>query len=213
MMRKGPLDKYSVEWVLSMVAAESLSGSVAIRSSTSGTVYCWEGSITFATLEDLPLPSDVSATADPSKETLQSHVESVLGVLIQADEGWYYYDPLEHHNDGGHWLLEVEGTLRRVRDRMVQDQAVRRWSSQPLQLRTVAEPRIVVDQDMWAVLVAMTSPITTSVLVDRLTWNPRRVAVALERLEQLRVLGLPTTASSNGAREGALRRLISSLQR
>ena len=96
---------------------------------------------------------------------------------------------------------------------MVQDQAVRRWSSQPLQLRTVAEPRIVVDQDMWAALVAMTSPVTTSELVDRLAWNPRRVAVALERLEQLRVLGLPTTAPANGAREGALRRLISSLQR
>ena len=190
-MRKGPIEQYSVEATLKLAAREGCTGSIDVASSARGTVYLENGYVYFAELEGVPSPVDVGREGRPPKEVVRRYVESVLCVLFEVEDGWYEWNPHESHPDGVRWVFGWDGLQRSVQARLDEDRAFRRWSARPVTLEATTANLVRLTPDMWDLVRAMSAPMASHHLRDRLGWDAERLAEALAELENVHLIRSP----------------------
>lgn len=93
MMRRGPLERFPVEWVLRQATTNAASGTIELHTDRPATVFMRSGRVC------LVVPGIVEGRgAHPSQAEPEAHVRAkslgALARVVDASTGWYYVDPL-----------------------------------------------------------------------------------------------------------------------
>jgi hypothetical protein len=128
MMRKGELSDYPVAWVLREASREHLTGGIELHIDdevtavhiTNGEVYLviGEGEDPGVELDDSLDDAAYLAAVRAADTELRARAVRRLAPLLDRDEGWYFYHPLNHHPLQGEWAwntAELLAEAERVR--------------------------------------------------------------------------------------------------
>jgi len=186
MMRRGPLDRYPVEWVLRQASAHEITGSLEFHAEVSATFHLHGGRVYAAD----PGVGDTASPASSPTDELEARKEVVqlLADVLDARDGWYYLDPLGHAPGRGAWAWETASLLMETRARAHEDRTLSAWRERTVMLRPAPHAEVVLSADAWQVVVSLAGTATTSQIVDRLGWNPGRMLAALDDLERAAIL-------------------------
>lgn len=202
MMRRGPLDRYPVEWVLRQAGAHQASGSIEFHAARPITVHLRGGRIHHAE----PGVAAEAGRRDPidppvDEATARARVVEVLATALGAGSGWYYHDPLGHHDDPGPWQWDTAALLLEARVRSHEDDTLGAWTRREVALHLPPAPRaLTLGADAWAVVVALADPAQASEVRHRLGWTTERLVTALDDLVAAGALrpGPPTPSAVAG---------------
>lgn len=200
MMRRGPLDTYSPEWVLRQANAHAATGSLEFHTDRPLTFHLLGGRI-YGAAEGVGPAVDGGVLAD--EHSARRHVVELLTDVLGRVSGWYYLDPLGESPTRGAWSWETASLLMETRAQAHADRTLAAWTSRTLSLRPTDAPGIALGADAWAVVVAMARRSTTDALGQELGWTPGRLLAALTEIEQRGVLDPervgPPSSSGTGA--------------
>jgi hypothetical protein len=204
MMRRGPLDRYPVEWVLRQAYAHRISGSVEFHVGEPVTVYLDEGRVYAAAPGT---GAGAAEWADPEAETeveARRRTISLLSHAIHAGDGWYFLDPFGHRPTNGTWTWELATLLMEVRSKAHEGDTLGAWSSRTIGLQETEGSQVTLTADAWAVVAALAGTASAATLRERTGWSPSRLSQALSEIEQVGVLDpgaawRPTTADGSSA--------------
>lgn len=188
MMRRGPLDQYSVEWVLRQANAHRISGSIELHVAEPVTIYLDEGRVYAAAPGT---GADAAAWADPTAETeveARRRTVSLLSAAIRATDGWYFHDPFGHRSTDGTWTWELATLLMEVRSKAHEGDALSSWTSRTIGLQETSGTQVVLGADAWAVVSTLAATASARALREQTGWSPDRLALALSELEQAGLL-------------------------
>lgn len=193
MMRRGPLDRYPVEWVLRQASSHQVSGSIELHSEVPATFWLRDGRIYAA---EPGAGHERAFSGDPSvwldEHAARAQVVDVLSAALGGLEGWYYHDPLDHHPcPGGAWVWETAVLLLDARSRAHERQTLAAWTDRPVALAGTDATSVMMGGDAWAVVVALAATAPAHEVRARLGWSPDRVLAALSELEEIGVLDGP----------------------
>ncbi len=189
MMRRGPIDRYPIEWVLEQVALFEVSGTIELNTDHPATLFVRDGALCLVLagiVEEAPDGPRGEATAR------RSSVE-VLAEALRAREGWYY-----HHALGGHrldvpWRWEVSTLVAEAKAGVAGPAGGGRWDGARVELRAgVPVPIAALGADAWSVVVAMAAPAQADAVAARLGWPPERIGEALDELAAARLVVGPS---------------------
>lgn len=192
MMRKGSLAERPVDAVLRAAAADAFTGAVEISADVQGTVLLDGGVVVAAALDGVGVPATFGPTGEPSPEDLQASIRDVVATLSDAGDGRYEC----HELHPSIYRISVKHRTRYHVDALLADVAslserrtLGSWSGTVLEAgRGTRRTEVTLDADMWRVLVAMTEPTTVHRLASRLAWDAERIADALRRLQDRRLI-------------------------
>lgn len=197
MMRRGPLEQYSTEWVLRQAAANDTSGSLEFHTARPITIYLRGGRVCHAVAGvpagGLQLSDD---DAHPTDEAAaRRHVVALLATAVDAREGWYYHDPLGHHDQSSPWRWETAALLLDARVRGHDRDALGRWGSERVALRDrpASLGPITITTDGWAVVRGLAATDDPAALRSDLGWTAARLVSALEELAGSGAVTAPAT--------------------
>ncbi len=214
MMRRGPLDRYSAEWVLRQAEDHQASGSIEFHADTPLTVYLHGGRIHRAVLG---IPGGPGARP-MAAERVETGVEradraatvEVLVRALEAQSGWYFHDPLAGQGEVGPWRWDVVALLVEARAHpsrpkyLAEPATLGAWETVDVSLSEVERADAVnLAPDAWAIVVALSTTVSAAELGRRLGWSPGRTASALEELRQAATLSSATTAAVRAPLEPA----------
>ena len=194
-VRRRPLADCSLAEMLRRAASEEMSGSIEIRADIGGIICLEDGRIYFAALDRAPLP-DLRDSEELRRSRLAGEFVAALAAMSGQKRGWYFLTPHRPQlgDDGGSILFDVEELLEEMERRLARCAALASWTGHMVDPRSPEEPEVRLDADMWAVVGAMVSPVAVHQLVDRLGWDPDRIASALDRLGDAQLVSRPTHA-------------------
>lgn len=195
MMRRGPLDRYPVEWVLRQASSHQVDGSIEFHTSEPSTFFLRDGRIYAA---EHGVGAEVAAGSDPSvwqdEAGARAQVVAVLASTLPLNAGWYYHDPLGHHaSHAGTWVWETATLLMDTRARVHEHQTLAAWTERTVQVQGTSATSVIMGADAWSVVVALTDAAEAAELRARLGWSPARVLSAITELEQLGLLAGQTS--------------------
>lgn len=199
MMRRGPLDRYSAEWVLRQANAHEVEGSIEFQTDRPVTVYFDGGKpyaaepgidLAEAALFDLPVAAEESA---------RDQLVDLLSVALTARAGWYFHDPLGQHPSRGAWRWETATLLMDIRSRAHETSTTASWSDRTVALRDGTASTVTLGPDAWAVVVKLAGTADAAELRTRLGWSPDRIAAALSEIEDRGVLDARPAARPPGS--------------
>ncbi|MCB1031655.1 MAG: hypothetical protein KDA95_09970 [Acidimicrobiales bacterium] len=185
-MRKGPLDEYPPEWVLRQVSAQQITGSVEIHGETPVTFHVDAGRVYAAAVGTGDEACDVAMPLD--EDEARKQVVALISHVLDVTEGWYYLDPLGHASNRGMWSWEVPSLLLEARSQSHGDRTLGAWRERPVALRESSTGEVVLGDDAWSVVVALSAATSTNALLSTLGWNPGRLRSALDELTRASVL-------------------------
>lgn len=219
MMRRGELGEFPVEWVLRTAAEERLSGGIEFHAGTTVCVHLADGGVYLALVEGEARPEAEGPEGDDEEEArARRHTVGVLADLLAAEEGWYFFHPLNHHALHGAWLWEVDDLLGEARPRPT---AVPEVPDEPLAPPAPVAPAGPVvlashppvgplSDEAWAVVAALALPADPAELADRTGWDRDRLDRVLDAMAAAGVLGpsapevaAPAVSASPGRVDGA----------
>lgn len=191
MMRRGPLDRFPVDWILRQAATNQASGTIELHGPRPVSIHLAGGRVTHLDRTP-PDPSGrgAGAAADPptdatpgDESTARRRVVDVLATLLTADEGWYYHDPLAVGPATGPWSWEVAGLLMDARACAHEHRALGPWSDRRVGLRAdPASATVTLGPDAWAVITAIAADTEATEVRSRLGWRADRLVAALDEL-------------------------------
>jgi hypothetical protein len=116
MMRRGPLEQYSAEWVLRQASSTAATGSVEFHTSEPLTLYLRGGRICHG-VDGVPVTGFVTGTDGEHADEAAARAQAsrLVARALHATDGWYYFDPLGHHDDAGPWQWEAASLIRDAR--------------------------------------------------------------------------------------------------
>lgn len=198
-MRRGPLDRYPIDEVLSTAAAEGADGVIEVMASTVGRVYLTRGMIYLITIDGLADPIDVDGHVRVTQELLREHVVTGLASLLEARNGFYHHDPIGAHPGGVYWTFPVAEVLPAARSEAAGNKPLGDWANARAQAVATERPEVRLGRDAWNVLAAMT--VASPVLQIR-----KRSGLSSERLtevlDELQAAGLLSGGPGAGAQSG-----------
>jgi len=191
MMRRGPLDRYPVEWVLRQAAASQASGTVEFNGPEPMTVFLHQGSVCGVAAgvasQDPSVVARLRAAGDEARA--RHEAVGVLATRLTARVGWYYHDSLADGDVAG-WRWRVAALLLDARVRGREDRSMVDWEGRTVSLRPTGEG-ISLGADAWAVVTALAQTLPAAELRVRLGWEGSRLAAALAELDRSGALPLP----------------------
>jgi hypothetical protein len=108
MMRRGPLDRYPVDWVLRQADLGRITGAIEVHADRTITLYLDGGRIYGCDADDgLDAPDD--------EEQARAIAVAALASVVDASSGWYYHDPLGHQPGAGTWSWDPTELLAAAR--------------------------------------------------------------------------------------------------
>ena len=184
MMRRGPLDRYPVDWVIRQAGAHLANGSIELHSERPTTFWFDAGRV-YAACEGV----EVADPALPGDETeARRSVVELLARAMEAEGGWYYHDPLGHHTARGWWSWETATLLMETRAKAHESSALARWNDRRVAIQETPTAAITLGADAWAVVVSLAEAASAPQLRQQLGWSPARLVAALTEIELLGVL-------------------------
>jgi hypothetical protein len=191
MMRRGPLDRYPVEWVLREAQAHEVTGSIELHVEAPITIFLDAGKV-YAAAEGIGVDAADDAASSASLPELEARKRAValLSRALSAPSpgGWYYHDPFGHLPTIGSWTWELAALLMETRARSHEGQTLGPWAERTLGLRATGGSGISLGPDAWSLVVALAGTAVASDLRARLGWSPARMLAALTEVEQMGVL-------------------------
>jgi hypothetical protein len=188
MMRRGPLDRYSPEWVLRQASAHQVEGSIEFHTERPMTLYLQAGRA-YASEAGVDLAEqDLAERPALSEGEAREQTVSLLLDVLSASTGWYFHDPLGHHPIGGSWTWETATLLTDTRARVHETNSLAAWADRTIVLHETTDAGVSIGADAWAVVVALAGSATGTELRTQLDWSPDRVAKALAEIESQGVL-------------------------
>jgi len=196
MMRRGPLDRYSAEWVLRQADAHHASGCIEFHGSVPLTVYLQGGLVHGAVLgihEDPP-----PLVEHLSEEGARRATVSVVARALGSDSGWYFHDPLGGPREPGAWgwdvaslVAEARSAQSRPSSRGSKPSSPGAWAGVDVALRRPPhDGTVTLTADAWAVVVALASSAPLTDVRTRLDWPAERLVEALADLRRAEALAL-----------------------
>jgi hypothetical protein len=118
MMRRGPLAQYSAAWVLRQASDHHTTGSVEFHTQAPLTLYLRAGALCHG-MDGVPATGFVAGTEDehPDEATARTRTVDLLARALDASDGWYYLDPLGHHDGAGPWSWDTATLIQEARVR------------------------------------------------------------------------------------------------
>ncbi|MFN8016851.1 MAG: hypothetical protein U0P45_01875 [Acidimicrobiales bacterium] len=198
MMRRGPLDRYPVEWVIRQAGAHQATGSIEFHAGRPATFYFDAGRV-YAAVDEADEAAELPADEVEARRTAVELLVRTLGEA--AGDGWYYHDPLAHLPIRGSWSWDTATLLLETRTTAYERDALASWAERPVSLRETPTAAITLGADAWAVVVELAATAAAGELREQLGWSPARLVAALTEIEQLGVLDpapawRPTVVSS-----------------
>lgn len=188
MMRRGPLDRYSAEWVLRQASAHGAEGSIEFHTDHPATLW-FAGGRAYAAEDGVNLTEgDLAARPILTEDEARDRAVSLLTEVMGADSGWYFHDPLGQHPSRGSWAWETATLLMDTRAKAHEDRSTTTWSERTVVLDDARGDRVTLGADAWAVVVRLAGSATGQQLAERLGWSIARTASALDELEAVGVL-------------------------
>jgi hypothetical protein len=193
MMRRGPLDRYPVEWVLRQASTSRAGGSIEFHGPEPMTVFLDAGQVIGAAAGIASEDPGVLTVAcsEPEESSARDLVVSLLGSRVAGRTGWYYHDPLEHRVSAP-WGWDVAALLADARIRGRDDRTMAEWSDRTVGLRPTGEG-ISLSADGFAVVATLAQTLPAAELRLRLGWTASRMAAALQELDRSGALPLHGT--------------------
>ena len=192
MMRRGPLDRYSPEWVLRQANAHLAEGSIEFHTDRPVTLYL-QGGRAYAAEEGVDLNEQELHERPLSTESAaRERVVLLLTEVLTATTGWYFHDPLGQHPSRGSWAWETASLLMDTRTKAHETSSLAAWSTRTVVLHETSAESVAMGADAWAIVVSLASSAGANELRAQLGWTPARVASALADMEAAGVLK-PTT--------------------
>ena len=117
MMRRGPLAQYPAEWVLRQASETGATGSVEFHASQPMTLYLRGGRVCHG-VDGVPATGFSAATEDgghADEAAARAQTVHLVARALRATDGWYYLDPIGHHNDAGPWEWETAALIEDAR--------------------------------------------------------------------------------------------------
>lgn len=187
MMRRGPLDRYSPEWVLRQAHAHQVEGSIEFHTSHPATFYLDAGRI-YAAEAGVDLVEGGDHDLIPDEAETRQRVVHLLAQVMGADGGWYFHDPLGQHPGRGSWVWETATLLMDTRAKAHEVNALATWAERTVSLDDTRSDTITLSRDAWAVVVQLAASASSTDLRTRLGWQPDRLTAALDEMERRGVL-------------------------
>lgn len=183
MMRRGPLDRYSPEWVLRQANAHQAEGSIEFHTSRPVTLYL-QGGLAYAAEEGVNLlEQDLADRTHAGEAEARQHVVALLTEVMAETAGWYFHDPLGQHPSRGFWSWETATLLMDTRARAHEASSLAAWSTKTVVLHETPTAPVTLGADAWAVVVSLAGSAGANELRNQLGWTPDRLAAALADLE------------------------------
>ena len=152
MMRRGPLDRYSAEWVLRQASAHGAEGSIEFHSDHPATLW-FAGGRAYAAEDGVNLTEgDLAARPILTEDEARDRAVSLLTEVMGADSGWYFHDPLGQHPSRGSWAWETATLLMDTRAKAHEDRSTTTWLERTVVLDDARGERVTLGADAWAVL-------------------------------------------------------------
>lgn len=191
MMRRGPLDRYPVEWVLRQASANNASGCIEFHAPVPVTVFLDAGRIAAAVRGISSETEDAiaAARADADEGEARRKTVTVLALVLQGEGGWYYHDPLEHRGSGG-WRWDTASLLTEAHAQTHGEQSLSAWCDRTVMLQVPERADVRIGADAWAVVVELAGTAQAAELRGRLGWDPARLVAALDELDRSGALPL-----------------------
>ena len=220
MMRRGPLDRYPVEWVLREAAAHRVDGALELQSDETVTVYLQGGLIYGATPG--PAADAVEGDLPADEDEARAQTVALLTRVVHARTGWYHHDPLGHLPGAGTWGWESAALVAATRPpapappkptapapggpaASVHPQAAAGstaagpTSAHPsasvperrFTLRPSRTGSVTISADAWALVAALAPEGRLDELAGRLGWDGPRAGAALDELLRAGLTGSP----------------------
>ena len=191
MMRRGPLDRYPVEWVLRQASANNASGCIEFHAPVPVTVFLDAGRIAAAVRGISSETEDAiaAARADADEDEARRKTVTVLAVVLQGEGGWYYHDPLEHRGSGG-WRWDTASLLNEAHAQTHGERSLSAWCDRTIMLQVPERADVRIGADAWAVVVELAGTAQAADLRGRLGWDSARLVAALDELDRSGALPL-----------------------
>jgi hypothetical protein len=191
MMRRGPLDRYPVEWVLRQAGSSRADGCIEFHGPEPMTVFLDGGQVTaiVAGISSQDPSLIVCARAATDEDTARAVSVRILSARLAARVGWYYHDPLEHGAVAA-WSWGAASLLLEARTCGREDQSLDHWDERQITVCPTGND-MALGADAWAVVAAIAGTIPAAELRVRLGWNGTRLTTALEELDRSGALPLP----------------------
>lgn len=183
MMRRGPLDRYPVEWVLRQAASSGANGCIEFHGPVPITVFLDGGRIA-AAARGISSEGDeaiAAARLDDDEAEARTKAVAIIALGLQGDGGWYYHDPLEHRGSGG-WRWDVASLLMEARVHSHGERTLTEWADKRVALQVPSRTDVRLGADAWAVVVELAGEARALELRTRLGWDTTRLVGALEEL-------------------------------
>lgn len=192
MMRRGPLDRYPVEWVLRQAHATHASGCVEFHAPIPITVFLDGGRICAAVRGIASEGDEVVAAAriEIDEEESRRRTVSILALALKGEGGWYYHDPLERRGSGG-WRWDAASLLMEARVQTHGERSLSAWNERTVGLQVPGQTDVRIGADAWAIVVELAGSAKAEDLRNRLGWDPTRMVAALDELDRSGALPPP----------------------
>lgn len=215
MMRRGPLAQYPAEWVLRQASANDASGSIEFHTDHPLTLYLRSGQVCHGVegVAASGFATDPTLEADADEGAARTRVVRLLAEAMRAADGWYYLDPIGHHDITSPWQWDAGGLIGDARRPAAPatpspapapttattatpapvvaappaDRVVR------LKATTTDAP-ITLSAESWRLVCELATTRTAGELRRVLGWEPARLDAALAELARNHVLDVPVVA-------------------
>lgn len=197
MMRRGPLDRYSPDWVLRQANAHGIHGSIEFHTDRPLTFYLQDGCI-YAAVEGTGATAGAPDAMPAEEAAARRHVVDLLSDALSREVGWYYLDPLGHVPTKGTWVWETAGLIMDTRAHAHEVRTRSTWSERTIELQPSPSGSVTLGSDAWSVVAALAGKRDTSALRSELDWSADRLIAALTEIEGQRVLADPSSSHHIG---------------
>jgi len=188
MMRRGPLDRYSPEWVLRQANAHLAEGSIEFHTDHPITLYLQGGRVYAAEEGVNLLEPDLADRPIASEAEARQQTVALLTRVLSESTGWYFHDPLGQHPSRGSWSWETATLLMDTRAKAHETSSLAAWSTRTVVLHETTAESVTIGADAWAIVVSLAGSAGANELRNQLGWTPDRMASALAEMEAAEVL-------------------------
>lgn len=204
-MRRGPLADYSAEWVLRQASANGASGSIEFHTGQPLTLFVRSGRVCHGVegVAASGFSTDPAAEPPQDEATARSRVVRLVAQAMRAADGWYYLDPIGHHDVTSPWGWDAAALVRDAHGREPTSLPPTRVPptppARPVGGAATSEPpapteRVVrlhaarsdapvtLGAEPWRIVCVLAEPKRTDELRQALGWPAARLDAALEEL-------------------------------
>lgn len=187
MMRRGPLDRYSPEWVLRQAQAHEVEGSIEFHTTHPATFFLDGGKI-YAAAEGVDLAESGFDDESLDEEACRTQVVQLLAQVMGEQGGWYFHDPLGQHPGRGAWVWETATLLMDTRAKAHEVTTLATFADRTVALDELSASSITLSADAWSLVVQLAGSMSSTELRTRLGWQPDRLLAVLNEIEARGVL-------------------------